>query len=105
MRKLNTWQAWIGMAAIVVPFISAMAWGTYSHFAKASEVIELVERLDSVDERMLKQRAEALDTLILQREERSLPPRPQWIKEREKKLEQDRCLYRQRFDRRVRCDK
>lgn len=90
-----------------VPTLFGLAYAGYSHFAKAADV-ELVadkfdKRANSLEERLFKQQQDSIDTLRLQREERNLPPNPQWLKRRQLELDRERCLYRKRFNPSVTC--
>jgi ABC-type phosphate transport system auxiliary subunit len=91
--------------ATVVGMVSGAGFVAYDHFAKAADVTVISDRLDRVDERLLRQRQEQIDTLRLQREERKLNPDPRWIRERQRQLNYERCKYRQRFDAKVICTK
>ena len=92
-----------GLAAVAI-LLTAALW-VNDRFAKASDLVEIQVRVDKNTDANLRVRQQMLNNTRTDREERGLKPDPPWVRQQQRQLDHERCLHRQRFDKKERCDK
>ena len=98
---LKSWQAGL----VIVGMLAGGGWTAYSHFAKASDLVQIRDQIDRNADRNFRLRQQIINNTRTDREERGLNPNPRWLKNQQRQLNLERCLQVQRRNPRQRCNR
>lgn len=108
MKKLERWHVILGMVvigiAIAVPVWGAMDW-RLPPWAPVALVEQIATDQKKNTEADFRLRQAIINNTRNDRQERKLQPNPRWLQEQEDRLNRERCFHRQRYDKKVVCDK